>query len=57
MKLEVLVYFWDKFDSNKRYQVGDIIEWDDKDRIAEAEKLGYVKKIPEKKTKSKKGAE
>ena len=56
MKCEVISAFWDKNDSNIRYSVGDVIDWDDKDRIADAEKRGLIKRVPEKK-KTKKGAE
>lgn len=46
-KVEVLEEMCDKYDPNIRYYPGDVLEWDDKERIKSAVDRGLVKVISE----------
>lgn len=48
MKVRVISAFADRYDTKIVYKVGDILDWDDQDRITECEKRGLIKAMPEK---------
>ena len=47
MKVEVIAIFRDKYDKDVLYAVGDILDWDDKERIADCTERGLIRPIQE----------
>lgn len=48
MKCKVIRPFQDKYDSAVNYKIGDIVDWDDQERIADCETRGLIELVPEK---------
>jgi len=48
MKYKVISPFADRYDTNVKYAVGDIVDWDDQERIKDCTDRGLIKAIPEK---------
>lgn len=48
MSYRVISPFRDRYDSSIDYKVGDTVDWEDQDRIADCESRGLIEKIPEK---------
>lgn len=45
MKIVVVNYFVDKFDSKTEYKPGQVLEWDDKARVEDCISRGLVKAV------------
>lgn len=54
MKVKVLKRFLDKYDNSVEYEAGQILEWNDQNRIADCTTRGLVELIPEPEEKPKK---
>lgn len=54
MKVEVITRFLDKNDNSICFEVGQVLDWDDQDRIKDCEKRELIKVLPETETKPKK---
>lgn len=46
MKLKVIKPFVDKYDHKNGFKVGDVVEWTDKERIADCINRNLVEEIP-----------
>ena len=53
MKCKVIAPFKDRFNGRILYKVGDTVDWDDQERIADCTERGLIEPIPEKVTKPK----
>ena len=47
MKCKVIAPFEDKYDRSYKYDVGDIVDWDDQERIADCTERGLIEPVPE----------
>lgn len=53
MKVKVISPFNDRYDLSIRHNIGDILDWDDQNRINDCVNRGLVEAVPEKVTKPK----
>ena len=52
MKCKVISPFADRYDTTKKYVVGDIVDWADQERIKDCADRGLIEVIPEAKPKT-----
>lgn len=48
MKCKVISPFADRYNTDVKYAVGDIVDWDDQERIKDCTDRGLIKAVPEK---------
>lgn len=48
MKCKVISPFADRYNTTIKYAVGDIVDWDDQERIQDCTDRGLIKAVPEK---------
>ena len=48
MKCKVISPFADRYNTDVKYAVGDIVDWDGQERIKDCTDRGLIKAVPEK---------